>query len=341
MISWLKRALGMSSEPPATTTRPTPAASTSPAAAPPVFDWASLAPAKKKAVAAEPDVFPELADWAGAIHAKCMASWDSISAFPPIATKIFSLLEHPDFKLQELVNLIHQDPTISAEVLRAANSALFSRGVTSLGVRDAVQRLGAKEVASIAAISSTRSLFDIESRIAHEQVSGRARSLWHHSMTCAFTAGWLAMENGRGNLDRSFLGGMLHDIGKTMGLRGYASLLVGGELPQSSDERIDRLLDEVHLPLGREAIVRWNLPEFFQLLSSEHHGPAPEALAADRDFHIVRLVSGMNMLRTGAPASVEELQHSADVLGLKPPAITALHTSLKSYAERADQLSAH
>jgi HD-like signal output (HDOD) protein len=338
MIVWLKRALGMSAK-----AAPVRGSGTAPRLVPEkqAFDWSTFVEPPKVAPApVDPDPFPELADWTALVYAKCTMSWDSLSAFPPIATKIFSLLEHPDFKLQELVNLIHQDPTISAEVLRAANSAAFSRGATSLDIRDAVQRLGAREVASIAAASSTRSLFDMESRVAHEQVSELARRLWLHSMTCAFTAGWLAMDCGRGNLDRCFLGGMLHDIGKTVGLRGLSTLAISGELPTPiSEERIERVLDAVHLRLGGEAVVRWSLPEFFQQLCTGHHGEVPESLITNRDFHIVRLVSGMNMLRTNMKPELEPLEESREMLGMTPQSLNYLYTSMKSYADRASQLA--
>lgn len=341
MFAWLRRALSAQSKAPVA--RPTVPSKKDEAPPPPAldFDWSSLS-SQPAAPPPPADPFPELSDWTGAIFDQSASLWDSISAFPPIATKIFSLLEHPDFKLQELVNLIHQDPTISAEVLRAANSAAFSRGVTSLDIRDAVQRLGAREVASIAVASSTRSLFDMETRVAHEQFAARARGLWHHSMTCAFTSGWLAMGFGRGQLDRAFLGGMLHDIGKTVGLRALASLMISGALPTPiSDARIERLLDAVRPRLGGEAIERWALPEFFRALATAPHGAPPEVLRDDRNFHIVRVVSAMNLIRTGAatPADFEDARLAAAALALTPQSISTLSTSLKSYAERADQLS--
>ncbi len=309
----------------------------------PPFDWTALStfPAEDRHIP-EPAPFDELASWADAVQTRCEESWDTLSAFPPIATKIFSLLEHPDFNLQDLVNLIHQDPTISADVLRAANSVFYARSSNPLDIRDAVQRLGAREVAGIAAAASTRTLFDMETRVADEQFVSQARALWHHSMTCAFTAGWLAMDRGRGSLDHSFLGGMLHDVGKTLALRALAALVVSGKIPSPiPDDRVERVLEEVHLSIGAEAMKRWSLPPFFIGLCDSHHGLRGTELLPDRDFHIVRLVSGMNEIRVNPrylPGLIPDVQESADALGLTPQLILYVASQLKEYADRADQL---
>ncbi len=349
MLGWIKRLLGMPASTRVDAGRAPPASQPRPPAPPPSapdvqgFDWTSLSefPASER-VEIDPDPFDELPDWIDAVRRKSEASWEGLAAFPPIATRIFSLLEHDDFVLQDLVNLIHQDPTITAEVLKAANSAIYARATRTLDIRDAVQRLGAREVAGIAVAASTWSLFDLETRAASDQFGVQARRLWHHSMTCAFTAGWLAMDRGRGSLDRSFLGGMLHDVGKTVALRSVGALIMAGTFPMISDDKIARVLEAVHTSIGPDAIRRWSLPEFFAHLCASHHGAIDAAQPVEPDFHVVRLVSGMNEIRVNPrylPGVIDDVAASAAQLQLTGPAITYVLTQLGQYGERADQLN--
>ena len=71
----------------------------------------------------------------------------SIPAFPAVALRVLDLVsqDDPDFDL--LVREIASDATLSAQVLRMANSALFRYEVST--VQQAVMLLGAQRVQSL------------------------------------------------------------------------------------------------------------------------------------------------------------------------------------------------
>ncbi|MDP7039746.1 MAG: HDOD domain-containing protein [Myxococcota bacterium] len=262
-----------------------------------------------------------------------------LPAFPSLAARVFSLIEHPETDINELVRAINQDPQIAAQVIKNANSVIYARGVQILSIRDAVTRLGLRQVANIAAAASTSALFDMEVKASHEQFIPIWREQWLHAMTTAYSAGWLAEELSLGNSGQAFLGGMLHDIGKTIALRALGALIVGGQIKESlSPETVNTIMEESHLDLGSEMAISWELPEFLVMLAMEHHQVDLPSGADYQELHMVRVVSGLNELqrnphyRTGLE---DEVRSSADTLGLSNFRLRAISSQVKLFYEQA------
>jgi putative nucleotidyltransferase with HDIG domain len=267
------------------------------------------------------------------------ANLKNLPALPQYAGRIFAMVEKPDVDVQELTRLIAQDSMISGQVLKAANSVYYSRGIDIESVRDAVVRLGLKEVKDVAAAASTIALFDVGERASHEEFAEFWQQLWHHSMTTAFGAGWLAMELRKGKVDRAFLGGMFHDIGKTAALRSLSALILNGTVePPVSAAFIELVLERAHVAMGKELSEIWQLPSFVHSICATHH---EEALAADVDHvehHIVRVVSGINEIRSNPrhkDTVLSEVHHSNAALGIDQFRLRAVARQIKDFSAKA------
>ncbi len=259
-----------------------------------------------------------------------------ITVFPSRAAQILRVLDEPDFDIGQLVRIAQNDPAISASILRAANSAAYA-GIKRIdNVRDAVMRLGAQTVAGIATAVTARGLFD----------SGSTRSrfgsvwshLWLHSVTTAFAAGGFAASTRNGNLEQCFLGGMLHDIGKTFVLRALDNLPEADTKDDFSEPFVAALLEDLHIGFGKATATAWNLPDFVIDACARHH-EVPEARS--RDLNIIRVVSGLDELcvnpqfRNGLEG---EVRQAAVALGLDGFALRALATERSRYASTAASL---
>jgi putative nucleotidyltransferase with HDIG domain len=260
-----------------------------------------------------------------------------IAAFPARAAHILRVLDEPDFDIDQLVRLTQQDPAISASILRAANSAAFA-GVTRIEtVRDAVVRLGAQTVAGIATAVTARGLFDGgPTRSRFEDAWNR---LWHHSVTTAFTAGGYASASRRGNLERCFLGGMLHDIGKTFVLRALGHPSVEAVFKEEvSAPLLAAVLEDLHVEIGHSMAARWNLPDFVVHACAHHH----ELPSGDEgDLNIVRVVSGLDEISVNAQFREgldDEVRRAAEKLALDGYALRALASERRDYAAKAASL---
>ena len=133
---------------------------------------------------------------------------NSEDAFLPVCDKSvlsiqkeISKKEEPDLRVIE--KLISRDPSLTAQVLRSANSA-FYRGLTKVfTVRDALTRLGIGELSNIVKILMLHKNFCSGDQFSREVVD----KLWKHSTGCAIGAQWIAKQCHFDKLsDEAFMG---------------------------------------------------------------------------------------------------------------------------------------
>ncbi len=272
--------------------------------------------------------------WASKSHA------DLVPAFPAMAARILERARDPAVELAALVRLIQQEPPIAAQVLRFANSPLYGGSAVVESLRDAVTRLGLREVTQIVATASLLALTDAESQAAGERFRRAWMGLRRHAVVSAFGAGWLAMETGKVPSERAFLGGLLHDVGKTVVLRAL-SVIDPGRHEAADERRLAVLMEGVHTRTGPSAIHRWGLPEWLAVVAACHHD---ETLPPEADaplVHVVRASSGVDELRTNPfhrADLAEEVAASFAALGLAPARQRTFVTQVAELSAKADAL---
>ncbi|WP_375193053.1 HDOD domain-containing protein [Marinobacter sp.] len=141
---------------------------------------------------------------------------------PALALRILRLTANTDATARELAELIEFDPSLTAQVMRYARSALFNYPGQIHSVQEAVTRvLGFDRVAHIAlGIASVRA-FDVP----RKGMLGMD-SFWRHSLYCAFLCQSIAPRCGA-DKGLAYLCGLLHNFGL---------LLVGHLFPAEFDE---------------------------------------------------------------------------------------------------------
>lgn len=256
-------------------TRPAPgpetrgSATTTPAPQPERSEDAAALPAR-----IEPT--PEQRDRAQQLVAEVARCWEqgieTLPPFPPLAGRLVGLLGSEELDVREVVKVIGLEPTVAAGVLRASNSALYSRGIEITNLKQAVVRLGPRESARVALSMATRQLFDLSRRAAEARFEHLQQAFWRHALTVAFTASGLAVKYQRGDPERALIAGMLHDIGKNVALA-YLSELPGAS--QESDTVVLLVCREVHEAFGEDLARRWQLPEVVSQTCGHHHGAGP------------------------------------------------------------------
>ena len=175
--------------------------------------------------------------------------------------------EEPDFRLIE--KLIVSDQSMTGEVLRVSNSS-FYKGLTQVAtVRDAIIRLGIKEVSNIVSLVALQYNFKSKDPAVHK-IMGK---LWRHSVGCAIGANWLARQNGFQALaHETFIAGLLHDVGKLYVLKIIDDMKASAELESlPSDKVINEVMQQLHTDLGYSLMVHWNLPEKYCQIARDHH----------------------------------------------------------------------
>jgi HD-like signal output (HDOD) protein len=186
--------------------------------------------------------------------------------------------DDPDFDL--LVREIASDATLSAQVLRLANSALF-RFETEVGtVHQAVLLLGTQQVQSLVMSVATANYSRAALRTEAFQ------RCWQHTIATAVLSREIAAAAGAPQPEQAYSLGLLHDIGRL-------GLLVAWPddydlMVRKADRNVISLLElEKQLftmdycELGRRLIEQWKLPHEFCVVAGRHHDPPAGAAELD------------------------------------------------------------
>ncbi len=274
-----------------------------------------------------------------ALRARFDGSKIEAQPFPSRASRIFALLEDPDFDVERLVQLTQRDPALSASILRVANSAASASRVEVESLREAIVRVGAETVAGVAAALSTRAVFDAGAKGARGVLRDAWAQAWLHSVASGFAAGTTCIALRRGDLERCFLGGMLHDIGKTFALRDLSAVWRELGLPGTpSLAVVSAALEDVHVEFGGAAARAWKLPPFLVEACEKHHQVTKES---DGELAMITLASGLVDLhlspyyRDGAE---DEVRAAAEKLGVDPFALRAFRAEVRTNVEKARSL---
>jgi len=190
--------------------------------------------------------------------------------FPESAKRLAELSSKDNTPVHEFVQVLEQDPALSAKLLRVVNSAGFGLRQRCTSVRHAVTIVGSKHLHQIATTAAVLDMFDSESGIAvtileHSAVMGAI---------CRYLGAHLSLP-----AEDLFTIGVLHDIGKLMMLETY------GERYHHLIDQTQGKADQLH-PLERaeygfdhgvlaaHVLKAWNIPDPIPKIVAWHHEPA-------------------------------------------------------------------
>jgi putative nucleotidyltransferase with HDIG domain len=195
----------------------------------------------------------------------------NIPAFPPVVLRVLDLLstEHPDNK--SLIREISLDATLSAQLLRMANSPLFGFMTRVHTVQQAIALLGYVRVQSPVMAVATANY--MRGGLRTEAL----RKCWRHSLATAILARELARAC-RMSPESAYSFGLLHDIGRLGLLVAYPAEY--SRILQAADRDKVSLLDQEkllfgldHCEAGRHLLENCKLPEEFCQIVGRHHDP--------------------------------------------------------------------
>lgn len=272
---------------------------------------------------------------------KIAAAVQDLEALPGAVSTALQVMRKPRSSARDVAAVIERDQSLTAAVLRHANSAMIigNRRIVSLG--EAVFRIGFVEMRSILMAASTASVLE-RALVAYGLERG---SLWRHSLATAILARNLARHLRLPEPEEAYVGGLLHDIGKvvlnkTIGreLAGPLQRALGEAGELDAAER--RVLGFDHGYVGGLVIRHWGLPELLAEAIAYHHGPPDDAFLAAliglADQLSVYLGAGNYPDEARPPLGAAELAF----LGLVPADLDhVLESSRRALAGEADNRS--
>jgi HD-like signal output (HDOD) protein len=177
---------------------------------------------------------------------------------PHIAVKVIKLTGEPNVSMQDLAKVILTDQAIATQILKIANSPVYSGAVEVKSISQALMRLGIAEVKNLMLAISLKAKVFRSGTYGHV-----AKDLWEHSVAAAFAARTIAVGL---NLDKeeAFLCGLMHDLGKMVLLSILETTQKELRDFRPTQETMMAILNQYNTDVGDLVSGKWNLPSSVQ-----------------------------------------------------------------------------
>ena len=133
----------------------------------------------------------------------------TIHSLPLFYSRLSEAINHPRSSIADIAKIISEDQGLTARILKLANSPLFGCYSKIGSITQAVTIIGVQQVRELALAVS---VMDVFKGIPEDLVN--MEQFWRHSIATGLTARLLATSRREANLERFFVGGILHDVGR-------------------------------------------------------------------------------------------------------------------------------
>ncbi|MDA1000193.1 MAG: HDOD domain-containing protein [bacterium] len=199
---------------------------------------------------------------------------DKVPTLPHIFHRLNEAVNDPRSSMRDIAGIISTDQSLSARLLRIANSAFYGFPSRIETISRAVTIIGTQQLRDLALATSIVETF---SGLPIKLVD--MSSFWRHSIASGITARIMANYHRESNIERFFVAGLLHDIGR---------LLIYKHEPEKAREAIESstakneplFMTEYnqfgydHGEVGGALLRHWGLPASLEEAVRYHHNPS-------------------------------------------------------------------
>ncbi|MEC9261771.1 MAG: HDOD domain-containing protein [Pseudomonadota bacterium] len=201
-----------------------------------------------------------------------------LPTLPAVALKVRKAADDPDINLQDMGEVIGQDPSLSARMIKISNSAYMGRAVKVTSISQAVTRIGLRQIKNIATALAMEQLFVSKNELVGEYM----KKEWANTVdVVANSMAALQMYTARTKkrdftIDTMTLMSLIHSIGVLPILTEAERHTEVFASPSFLDDAIDKLAPKV----GGSIMRSWEFGEDFVVVAERWHDLAyiPEKL---------------------------------------------------------------
>lgn len=246
-------------------------------------------------------------------------------SIPQILGEVLEAIEAENTSPEAIASIILKDASLTAKVLKMANSSYYSRSMPITTVQQGVRVLG---VNALKCIALSVSIFSKPQ--AEEFGDFDIRTVYFHLLGVGIVSRAIAEKHGGVNKEEAFVVGLLHDLGELFIMNACPRQFVEIQKRVQAGEDVVELerqyFDVDHAELGGVIAARWRLPNAFQEVMRGHHFRDPG------DDLLVLVVKLADLITNSIYASnikrveihLEEINRLAEVLGLDREFVNSL-----------------
>ncbi|MCW4182533.1 MAG: HDOD domain-containing protein [Candidatus Thiodiazotropha weberae] len=181
---------------------------------------------------------------------------------PALALEALIIINDVDSSASDLQRVISRDASLTARLIRYANSPLY-RGMNKIAtIKPAITRIGFQRVKNAVYAVSMKEVF----RTSVKEIERRMDRLWNHSVKVGAQAAMLAKTQPGLDPDVALVAGLVHDIG-------HIPLLIKAckykELIDNP-EFLDKVLRKLHPHIGGSILKLWKFDEAIIEVAAHH-----------------------------------------------------------------------
>ena len=198
-----------------------------------------------------------------------------LPTLPTVVSKMIELVDNPKTSAASLARLISTDQSLTARILKLANSAYygFPREISTVNM--AIVVMGFNAVRDMGLSLSVFDIFKDSSDLKHFDLN----RFWEHSIGCGVATKMIARQHRHSLAGEAFVAGLLHDIGKVI-LRQYAredfiEIMSRVVMRNEDFEDAERaVIGTDHGQIGGWLTEKWRLPRQISDAIRFHHDPS-------------------------------------------------------------------
>lgn len=256
-----------------------------------------------------------------------------VPALPVVGQRVMTMMGDDNTTNAQLGSVLSSDQALASRVLQMANSPYFGARSPISSVSNAVFVLGHSALRSLIITVCTKGLY--------KQIGLMEEKLWDYALASAIGAREIARATGFLDPDDAFVGGLLHDVGRTIlavnfhdPYRDIFAHCFNEDLPASELKALEK--EEFgydHNEIGQATIAKWKLPPVFGRMARRHHDTNPELLGREEQPQAVALVAqagliaerlGLGFARPHRDVDLLENPCNRHFLKLEAPALSKL-----------------
>lgn len=264
------------------------------------------------------------------------ASAESVEPLPHTVARLATLVADPNSDISEITEVVSLDVSLTADLLRRANSAALGGRSTITSVRDAVVRLGPSTLLSLT----------LASRLGGRMIQAlpayglQAGELWERSVAASIAAEIVRSRARTPVPAEAGTAALLHDFGKVVLAKHFGNQILDTLALAAANDGLEIVEAErvvfglTHAEIGGTVAEVWGLPLTIVDGIRDHH-EAHEGLSAVSAA--VGLACTMSFEITAQAATPEELDRQGHRRLAASPQLKVLQLDYDAYHDIVDR----